>query len=204
MFSVKTLIRDDALVEAMKAMRTWLDDNRIEPTTFHYEFTSIGIECRTDFSREEAALGFATAFDGTLMTVADVAGPPETTNLGVSEILAELDVPLPEGDAAFAEAARRLSTLRARFKALYDKFEINIKTDAAEITRRRDRLEYQLIDYLTNTEPQTLAGAATKLRFSINDASRVLENYRSAKAVAASVLELIERLEAAPDLGNYA
>src|SRR5271170_221719 len=77
MFSVKTLIRDDALVGAMKAMRTWLDENRIEPTTFHYEFTSIGIECRIDFSREEAAVGFATAFDGTVMTAADISGPPE-------------------------------------------------------------------------------------------------------------------------------
>ena len=68
MFSVESLIREEALSDTMQTMRTWLDHKRFAPATFRYKFTSVGIVCRVDFQAEDEAAGFATAFDGTVVT----------------------------------------------------------------------------------------------------------------------------------------
>src|SRR5258708_15204469 len=68
MFSVESLIHEDALSDTMQTMRTWLDHKRFEPITFRYSFTSAGIVCRVDFDIEGEAAVFATAFDGTVVT----------------------------------------------------------------------------------------------------------------------------------------
>ena len=83
----------------------------------------------------------------------------------VAAIVAEFDLPLPDGDAGIFEAARRKRDLDARFRALYGEFGIDDKVEEAEINPQRDRLEDPLIDYLEkHARPQTLAAAAVLLQ----------------------------------------
>ena len=70
MFSVESIIREDGLPDAMKTMRAWLDHEHAEPMTFRYTFTKGGIVCRVDFQNKEEAVGFAKAFDGTIIASA--------------------------------------------------------------------------------------------------------------------------------------
>jgi len=64
MFSVESVIREEALARTMETMRTWLDHKRCEPATFRYTFTASGIVFRVDFQVERNAVEFAKAFDG--------------------------------------------------------------------------------------------------------------------------------------------
>lgn len=66
MFSVERVIREEAIVDTMETMRTWLDHKHCEPMTFRYSFTGGGVVFRVDFADERAAAAFALAFDGTL------------------------------------------------------------------------------------------------------------------------------------------
>lgn len=61
---------DDGLGEEMAAMRTWLDHERIEPSTFHCVFKPPGAVFRIDFARAEDAATFARAFRGRISGVA--------------------------------------------------------------------------------------------------------------------------------------
>jgi hypothetical protein len=109
----------------------------------------------------------------------------------VSAIISEFDVPLPEGDAGLAEAARRLPEIKERFRALDREFEVTVEIENDEIIPRRDPAEERFDDVLTDTEPQTLAGAATILRYLLSVDGGDLLN--GAEEPLANVLALIER-----------
>jgi hypothetical protein len=109
----------------------------------------------------------------------------------VAAIIAEFDVPLPEGDAGLAEADRRLHEMSRHYKALDREFEITLDLESDEIIPERDRVEERYHDALTDTEPQTLAGAATILRYLLGDYGNVLLN--GADEPIANVLSSIER-----------
>jgi hypothetical protein len=64
MFSVESIIREDALLQTMGIMRTWLDHKRFEPATFRYTFVTGGIALRVVFTIESEAAAFARAFSG--------------------------------------------------------------------------------------------------------------------------------------------
>jgi hypothetical protein len=113
----------------------------------------------------------------------------------VAAIVAEFDVPLPEGDAGLAEAERRLHEMSKSSKALYREFEITMEIEA-EITLHRDRVEERCHDALTDTEPQTLAGAATILRYLLGVHGKDLLN--GADEPIANVVALIDRQGGAP------
>ena len=67
MFSVERIIGEEAIVDTMETMRTWLDHKHYEPTTFRYSFTGAGVVFRVDFMHERAAADFAAAFQGRLV-----------------------------------------------------------------------------------------------------------------------------------------
>jgi hypothetical protein len=123
--------------------------------------------------------------------------PPAEPNLPVlrervAAIVAEFDVPLPEGDAGLAEAHRRLHEMAERTKALYREFdEITPEIEGDEITPHRDRVVKIFDDMLTDTEPQTLAGAAEILRYLLGVHGNDLLN--DADAPIANVLAVVER-----------
>jgi hypothetical protein len=81
-------------------------------------------------------------------------------------------------------------------KALYREFEITMEIEADEITLHRDRVEERCHDALTDTEPQTLAGAATILRYLLGVHGKDLLN--GADEPIANVVALIERQGGAP------
>ena len=62
MFSVEALCSEEALIQTMENMRTWLDHKRCQPATFRYTFTAAGIILRVDFPAEAEAAEFAKAF----------------------------------------------------------------------------------------------------------------------------------------------
>ena len=71
MLSVEIVIGQDIPLQGvMRSIQNWFNRHHIEPTTFRYEFTSTGIVCRIDFGDAEAAIGFAGAFDGEIVTAA--------------------------------------------------------------------------------------------------------------------------------------
>lgn len=85
----------------------------------------------------------------------------------VAEIVAEFDVPLPQGDARIIEAARRLPALRARFSDLYNRFDIDCKTEEEEIEPHRTPLDDLFCDALTHTIPESPEATEVMLAFDI-------------------------------------
>jgi hypothetical protein len=75
MSTMEILVREDALVETMSAMRQWLDRHRVEPRTFHYAFGSPDVRMRIDFNRETDATEFAAAFGGRVLAAPRPAEP---------------------------------------------------------------------------------------------------------------------------------
>jgi len=78
-----------------------------------------------------------------------------------------------------------------RVRALYQEFEITLEIERDEIITERDRVEKSFHDLLTDTEPQTLVGAATILRYLLGVHGIDLLN--GADDPIANVLALIER-----------
>jgi len=125
--------------------------------------------------------------------------PPERhgeTNLPVlrervAAIIAEFDVPLPGGDAGIAEASRRLHEMSKRIRPLYREFEITMEIERDEIIPECDRTERRCHDALTDTEPHTLAGGATILRYLLGVHGNDLLN--GADEPITNVLAVIER-----------
>jgi len=71
MFPVEILVEDQQqLIPTMADMRTWLDHQHFEPTTFRYTFGGGGIVIRVDFSAEAQASAFADSFRGALVAAA--------------------------------------------------------------------------------------------------------------------------------------
>jgi hypothetical protein len=123
--------------------------------------------------------------------------PGSTCNVGalrerVSPIIAEFDVPLPEGDAALDEAVRGLHEMNKFRAALFPEFEITMEIEEAEICRHFEPLDARFHRVLIETEPQTLAGAATMRRYALDDGNALLAS--PGDDLVANVLALIERI----------
>ena len=68
MFPVEVNIFDeDALGETMETMRTWLDHQHFEPSSFRYRLGAQLVVLRVDFSIEAQAAAFAKAFSGNVV-----------------------------------------------------------------------------------------------------------------------------------------
>ena len=80
-------------------------------------------------------------------------------------LAAEYDAPLPEGDAGLIEAGRRLREIRQQTRSLYREFfKIDAQTEKEIIIGIIDPVRYRLSDFIEQTRPAGLAGAAVKLR----------------------------------------
>jgi hypothetical protein len=80
------------------------------------------------------------------------------------ELAARCRVPLPAGDAGLIEAARRLAEVNAAVMALGYEGEIGIKIEHEIIEPIVNSAEGRLLDVLERQAPETLVGAAVKLR----------------------------------------
>jgi hypothetical protein len=111
----------------------------------------------------------------------------------VAAIVAEFDLPLPDGDAGIFEADRRSRAISERFRALDREFEIDVEIEQ-EINPERERLADPLLDYLEQgAEPRTLAAAAVMLRHAFDGGVAI----RPDGGMLGNVLALIEREAAA-------
>jgi hypothetical protein len=70
MYRVETPLSDpNRVADQMAAMRTWLDDRRIEPDLFNYEQVPEGVIFRVEFKIAEEAEAFAEAFGGQIVPI---------------------------------------------------------------------------------------------------------------------------------------
>ena len=68
MFLVEIRIpHEDRLSKEMSMMRTWLDNQKYEPIAFRYSLSEGGILFKVEFSLQDDALAFASAFGGELI-----------------------------------------------------------------------------------------------------------------------------------------
>ena len=65
MFAILITLRAEDLPARMGEMRLWLDQHRVEPTTFRYESKGDASTIRVAFADRAAAHAFRVAFDGT-------------------------------------------------------------------------------------------------------------------------------------------
>jgi hypothetical protein len=56
--------RKSSLADIMKTMRLWLDHRRVEPKTFEYVISGLGVLVRLEFPGNAEAAEFAEAFGG--------------------------------------------------------------------------------------------------------------------------------------------
>jgi hypothetical protein len=78
--------------------------------------------------------------------------------------VAEYSAPLPEGDAGLIEAERRLRECYPQRKALYREFKISMEIEAEIVNPTVTAAEVQLEEFIEETPPRSLVGAAVKLR----------------------------------------
>jgi len=114
-------------------------------------------------------------------------------------LAAEYSAPLPDGDAGLIEAERRLKEIRQRSRALYrDFFKINVQTEQDIIIAIIDPVRYGLSDFIDQTRPVGLAGAAVKLRLLADEEIGMAAGENQDElASLRQVLEFVER-EAQP------
>ena len=80
-------------------------------------------------------------------------------------LAAEYSAPLPDGDAGLIEAERRHREIRQQTRSLYREFfKIDAQTEKEIIIEIIDPVRYRLSDFIEQTRPAGLAGAAVKLR----------------------------------------
>src|SRR5438067_8264851 len=80
-------------------------------------------------------------------------------------LAAEYSTPRPEGDAGLIEAERRLREIRQQTRSLYREFfKIDAQTETEIIIGIIDPVRYRMSDFIEQTRPVGLAGAAVKLR----------------------------------------
>ena len=81
------------------------------------------------------------------------------------ELAGEYGKPLPDGDAGLVEAERRLREIRRQDKKLYNGFErITVEIEEEIIFGIVDPVRDRLREFVEQTRPAGLAGAAAKLR----------------------------------------
>jgi hypothetical protein len=104
------------------------------------------------------------------LLVADIiAAPPDAAQRAHlaqrAKALAETGkAPLPAGDAGLVEAERRLAVLRPGLAALYREFAITAELEEEVIEPTVGAAIEGLDDFIDEAAPQTLCGAAVKLR----------------------------------------
>jgi hypothetical protein len=69
MFAVEVMLEKELLVPSMSEMRSWLDQQRIEPISFRYVGSSSELTVRVGFKAEIEASAFAEHFGGALRHV---------------------------------------------------------------------------------------------------------------------------------------
>ena len=79
-------------------------------------------------------------------------------------LAAQYNERLPNGDAGMIEAERRLNEFRPRETALYREFNIDFAIERDIIIPTIRAAQNRLIDFIEETPPETLVGAAAKLR----------------------------------------
>ena len=80
-------------------------------------------------------------------------------------LAAEYSAPLPDGDAGLIEAERRHREIRQQTRSLYREFfKIDAQTEKEIIIGIIDPVRYRMSDFIEQTRPAGLAGAAVKLR----------------------------------------
>lgn len=97
--TVEVHLGNENLSTTMSAMRTWLDNRRVEPDVFRYEMTATGTVVRVNFKVESEAAAFAQAFPGALIDgKADEIAPPKPTSSAEIPLERLGDSVLPELD----------------------------------------------------------------------------------------------------------
>lgn len=103
----------------------------------------------------------------------------------------EYAAPLPDGDAGLVEALRRIREYEPRRKDLYREFDISPAIEEQVIEPTLNVAENQLREHLEQTPPNSLVGAAAKLRYLADPQMGLLTN--RSEVVADQVLEIVER-----------
>ena len=74
LYVVAVPIPGDGLVEPMNRMRLWLDGRGLQPDSFRLDLSEASAAvCRISFNSEAAAVDFAQAFSGTLLSPSSLA-----------------------------------------------------------------------------------------------------------------------------------
>ncbi|MGH7096777.1 MAG: hypothetical protein ACREE4_03820 [Stellaceae bacterium] len=76
---------------------------------------------------------------------------------------------LPETDAGLIEAERRLREFQEREKALHREFDVTMEVEEEIVNPSLDPPMNKLIDFIEETEPETMIGVALKLRHTAYD-----------------------------------
>jgi hypothetical protein len=110
-------------------------------------------------------------------------------------LAAEYSAPLPGGDAGLIEAERRLKEIRQQTRSLYrDFFKIDAQTEKDIIIGIIDPVRYRLSDFIDQTRPAGLAGAAVKLRLLADEEIGMAAGENQDElASLRQVLEFVER-----------
>jgi len=116
----------------------------------------------------------------------------------VAAVVAEFDVPLPDGDAGLVEAARRLPLLRSRSDVLYPEFHIDAEIEEREIVPSLFPLEERLWNELLDREPQSIAGLLCKLKWAQTDKTFHFDSHSD--ALVASIIPAVERMTAREEI----
>ena len=113
-------------------------------------------------------------------------------------LAAEYGGPLPEGDAGLIEAERRFQEVTRRTSALYDEFQIDYDIEQEMIVGIVDEpVRDRLWNFIEQTPPVGLAGAAVKLRLLSDPDVGLSDDNKDAFASLQQVVEFVER-EARP------
>ena len=100
------------------------------------------------------------------------------------------------------QAERRLRELRLKEKALHREYDITMEVERDLYNPIVEPARDELWDFLEQTPPRSIVGAAAKLRFLVDNDIGVLSDVNDGEGASLSqVAELIERLaeNAAPE-----
>jgi hypothetical protein len=80
LYVAEVLVADGDLMERMNHMRTWLDRERFEPSSFRFSPDGTCQSIRVCFKNQAEAVAFAAEFGGSLLI-------PSVTNSVIAELL---------------------------------------------------------------------------------------------------------------------
>lgn len=76
LYTVEIRLMNGKLGEPLAAMRTWLDQQGFEPSSFRYSTGGTGITFRVDFKIESEAVALAETFNGQILQAVAGVGAP--------------------------------------------------------------------------------------------------------------------------------